>query len=86
MCYRDFDNDKIDVSDDYELQMAYATALSADNKVKFHIELPGYVFQRDESFEIPATAQAAKVMQEKIEEQQKVPEIVVPKQEEKPVA
>lgn len=40
--YRDSDNDKICVTDDYELQMAYATALSADNKVKFHVELPNY--------------------------------------------
>jgi len=40
--YRDSDNDKIEVTDDYELQMAYATALSADCKVKFFVELPGY--------------------------------------------
>ena len=40
--YTDSDGDKLDVTDDYELQMAYATALSADCKVKFFIELPGY--------------------------------------------
>lgn len=40
--YVDADGDKLDVTDDYELQMAYATALSAEYKVKFMIELPGY--------------------------------------------
>ena len=42
--YRDSDNDKIEVTDDIELQMAYATALSTDCKVKFHIELASYVY------------------------------------------
>lgn len=40
--YLDGDNDKIEVTDDSELQMAYATALSCDSKVKFFIELPNY--------------------------------------------
>lgn len=81
MCYRDFDNDKIEVTDDYELQMAYATALSADNKVKFHVELPGYVFKRDES-EVPASSEVSKQIQEKAQEvQQPVPEIVAPQNE-----
>jgi len=41
--YRDSDGDKLAVTDDCELQMAYATALSCDCKVKFHIDLPGFV-------------------------------------------
>jgi len=43
LSYKDSDGDKIDVSDDYELQMAYATALSADCKVKFYLEVPSFV-------------------------------------------
>merc|ERR1719454_2732314 len=68
VCYRDVDGDKIEVSDDYELQMAYATALSADNKVKFHIELPGYVFKRDDSIIVEESSDASKQMQNKIKE------------------
>lgn len=41
--YKDVDGDKIEVTDDSELQMAYATALSFDSKVKFYIELTDYV-------------------------------------------
>jgi hypothetical protein len=33
--YIDSDNEKIYVSDDSDIQMAYALALSSDNKVKF---------------------------------------------------
>ena len=65
--YLDADNDKIDVTDDYELQMAYATALSADNKVKYFIELPGF-----KHVVAPIVEDAPKV------EQQPVPEIVAP--------
>ena len=41
--YLDVEGDKIEVTDDSELQMAYATALSFDSKVKFFIELTDYV-------------------------------------------
>ena len=41
--YLDVEGDKIEVTDDPELQMAYATALSFDSKVKFFIELTDYV-------------------------------------------
>merc|ERR1712183_23959 len=70
--YLDADNDKIDVTDDYELQMAYATALSADNKVKYFIELPGF-----KHVVAPIVEDAPKV------EQQPVPEIVAPQIQEK---
>lgn len=36
--YMDADNDKIRVYEDVDLQMAYALALSSNNRVKFHIE------------------------------------------------
>ncbi len=35
--YIDSDNEKIYVTDDSDIQMAYALALSSDNKVKFQI-------------------------------------------------
>jgi prephenate dehydratase len=37
--YFDSDNERIKVEDDSDLQMAYAVALSADGKLKFHIEI-----------------------------------------------
>lgn len=36
--YIDTDNEKIAIEDDSDLQMAYALALTSDNKVKFMIE------------------------------------------------
>lgn len=47
--YFDSDRERIDVSDDSDLQMAYAMALSTDRRIKFHIVLPQSALQQEES-------------------------------------
>ena len=67
--YFDCDNERIKVEDDSDLQMAYAVALSADGKVKFHIEI-GKEFAKPHSskVEVPPISEpkivAAPVKQE----------------------
>lgn len=63
--YRDSDGDKIVVSDDYELQMAYATALSADCKVKFYVEVPEYVAPQPKKEEPVVVEEKKPVVEEK---------------------
>lgn len=66
--YRDSDNDKIEVSDDYELQMAYATALSADNKVKFFIEVPDFKPEPvQQVLEVPQVVEPEKIPEPVVE-------------------